>query len=44
MDDLNMRIVALQRLLNEILTRLVALENRIAAQEQGNSGRWYQTR
>ena len=43
MDDLDLRILALQRLLNELLSRVVALEVRAAAQEQQTSNRWYQT-
>lgn len=42
MDDLTLRILALQRLLNEILTRVVAIEQRSAVAEQQNANRWYQ--
>jgi hypothetical protein len=41
MSDIEMRILNMQRLLQELLIRIVALENRLTTSEQQHTGLWY---
>lgn len=41
MGDLFMRVLALERMITVLWTRITALEARIAAQNQQNANRWY---